>query len=75
MSDTANTTYAPVAPPPQRNQYRHTCGAVSVMNQQLADTFSVQPNMFEVAYCQACDGQFASEDFVWVDGGKVVGAA
>lgn len=62
---------------PVRTQYRHlTCGAVTTMGQELAETYAAKPTFYSGTYCASCRmhrpvGE--GGEFVWTDDGSKVG--
>ena len=44
---------------PVRNSYIHTvCGAVTAMNQSIAETYARNPNFYGGTYCVGCKDHF-----------------
>jgi hypothetical protein len=62
---------------PLRLSYRHlTCGAVTTMARELAETYAAIPSFYGATYCAACRAHFPvgeTGEFVWddSDGSKV----
>lgn len=60
---------------PVRYQYTHSaCGAVTHMNERIAETYARDPQFYGATYCIACRmhrpvGE--AGEFVWEDGTKV----
>lgn len=54
---------------PVRRSYRHlTCGSVTTMHQELAETYARDPGFYSGTYCARCRGHFPvgeSGQFVW----------
>ncbi len=62
---------------PVRRSYRHlTCGAVTTMNQAIAETYAASPAYYGATYCATCGlhrpvGEHG--EFVWEPDGSKVG--
>lgn len=51
---------------PVRTAYRHlTCGTVTYMNRQLAETYATQPSYYTHTYCAGCRTHRPVDEFVW----------
>jgi hypothetical protein len=63
---------------PIRTSYRHeSCGTVTTMARELAETYAAQPTFYGATYCAWCQGHFpvgVNGEFVWVDDGTKVGS-
>ena len=56
---------------PVRRSYLHeTCGAVTSMNQSIAETYAREPHFYGATYCVTCGMHKpvgANGEFVWVE--------
>lgn len=54
---------------PLRNSYRHlTCGGVTAMGPEIAETYARDPGFYGGTYCATCRDHFpvgANGEFVW----------
>lgn len=61
-----------------RRSYIHeTCGSVTKMGQQLAETYAKDPTFYSATYCCNCHNHFPvgeKGEFYWLDGGQKVGS-
>jgi hypothetical protein len=59
---------------PLRTAYQHvTCGAITTMNQAIAETYAANPGFYGATYCTNCHKHLPvgeRGDFVWVENGK-----
>jgi len=63
---------------PVRRKYIHSvCGAVTIMNQKIAETYAADPSFYGATFCSTCGSHFPvgeNGQFVWDDGsGEKVG--
>lgn len=62
---------------PVRRSYRHlTCGAVTTMNQAIAESYAARPDMYGATYCCNCRRHLPvgeHGEFVWEPDGSKVG--
>ena len=60
---------------PVRTAYRHTtCGAVTTMALELAETYAADPSFYGATYCTTCRMHLPVGEFVWDADGTVVGS-
>lgn len=60
---------------PVRRSYRHnTCGSVTTMGDALSETYARDPKFYGGTYCVHCRMHRPVGEFVWTDGGSVVGS-
>lgn len=53
---------------PVRTAYQHTtCGAITTMNQAIAETYARDPKFYGATYCCTCRMHLAVAEFVWCD--------
>lgn len=62
---------------PVRRSYKHeTCGSVTTMAQELAETYARDPHFYSGTFCSTCRKHFpvgATGEFVWSPDGSKVG--
>lgn len=62
---------------PVRRAYRHlTCGTVTTMHQQIAETYARDPEFYDGTFCAGCRKHFpigADGQFVWDGSDEKVG--
>ncbi len=59
---------------PYRHTYRHvTCGKLTKMGHEMAETFAVCPTFYDRTYCAECCMDRSLAEFTWEDG-TVVGS-
>ena len=60
---------------PVRTSYQHTrCGAVTSMGRALAETYARDPSYYGATFCVTCGDHRPVGEFVWVEGGEIVGS-
>lgn len=50
------------------------CGAITTMGSALAETYARDPKFYGATYCCSCSKHLPVGEFLWVDGGTVVGS-
>jgi hypothetical protein len=50
------------------------CGGVTIMAPKIAETYARDPLFYGATYCMQCRMHKPVAEFVWVDGGAVVGS-
>lgn len=54
---------------PVRHRYQHeTCGAVTSMGRELAETYARKPTFYGATYCVHCQMHKPVAEFFWCDG-------
>lgn len=60
---------------PVRRKYQHKkCGAVTVMSQQIAETYARDPKFYGATYCVQCQMHRPVSEFVWDGTSEDVGS-
>ena len=60
---------------PVRRSYKHTkCGAVTTMNDAIAETYARNPKFYSVTFCSGCGLHFSVAEFTWHPDGEAVGS-
>lgn len=60
---------------PVRQSYRHsTCGTITTMGIELAETYARQPTFYGATYCCGCRMHLPVAQFTWSGDGSVVGS-
>lgn len=60
---------------PLRSYYVHSkCGALTQMNNAIAETYAKQPDFYNVTFCIRCKSHFPLNEFVWDGTDEIVGS-
>lgn len=60
---------------PIRRSYLHTsCGAVTTMNQEIAETYARDPSFYSGTFCISCRKHLPLTEFVWDGTRDIVGS-
>lgn len=60
---------------PVRTKYVHRiCGAVTVMGQQIAETYARDPSFYGSTYCTGCGMHRPVNEFLWLGTDEKVGS-
>ncbi len=60
---------------PRRTTYRHVdgCGGVTTITGAIVETFARDPGFYDGTFCSGCVMHRPVSEFVWTEGGEVVG--
>ena len=60
---------------PVRRSYKHeTCGVVTTMGQDIAETYARDPSFYSGTFCTGCRTHLPLEEFVWAGTDELVGS-
>ncbi len=58
----------------QLDKIGNGCGAVTTMNQTIAETYAREPNFYGTTFCAGCTEQFPVDHFTWDESDERVGS-
>lgn len=57
--------------PVRQNYIHNTCGSLTKMSRDIAETYARDPEFYSGTFCVSCGKHLPLDEFVWEDGSKV----